>query len=29
VLGVALAFCVLEVPLARLSHRAGLRDEPY
>lgn len=26
---VTLAFFVLEIPLARLSHRWGLRDQPY
>lgn len=27
--GITLAFFVLEIPLARLSHRLGLRDQPY
>jgi CDP-2,3-bis-(O-geranylgeranyl)-sn-glycerol synthase len=27
--GVTLAFFVLEIPLARLAHRLGLRDQPY
>lgn len=29
VTGVAFAFFLLETPLARLSHRLGLRDHPY
>lgn len=29
VLGVTLAFLLLETPAARLSHRLGLRDRPY
>lgn len=29
VAGLTLAFFLLEIPLARLSHRAGLRDQPY
>lgn len=27
--GVTLIFFVLEIPLARLAHRLGLRDQPY
>jgi CDP-archaeol synthase len=29
VIAIALVFFLLEMPLARLSHRIGLRDEPY
>lgn len=27
--GITLAFFLLEIPVARLSHRLGLRDQPY
>ncbi len=27
--GITLAFFLLEIPLARISHRIGLRDQPY
>ncbi|HSW18964.1 MAG TPA: hypothetical protein VLJ86_17220 [Ramlibacter sp.] len=26
---ITLAFVVLEIPLARLAHRLGLREKPY
>jgi CDP-2,3-bis-(O-geranylgeranyl)-sn-glycerol synthase len=29
VVAVTAAFFVLEIPLARVSHRLGLRDRPY
>jgi hypothetical protein len=29
IVGATLAFFLLELPLARWTHRLGLRDEPY
>jgi len=29
VAAITIAFALLEIPLARLAHRLGLRDRPY